>query len=73
MNGSRHSDLELAERHVVEAEVRIARQQQLIDRMERDKHPEVAARARAILVTFNATLELMREHLELLRSTSTQA
>ncbi len=67
MSSPRPSDLELAERHVAEGEARVIRQQRIISEMVRDKHFGVATRGRAILATFNATLELLRSHLAELR------
>ncbi len=67
VSGRRSSNLELAERHVAEGETRVARQRQIITTLEQDNHPRAAARGRAILVTLEATLVLMRRHLEELR------
>jgi hypothetical protein len=61
------ADLDLAERHVAEAEARVKRQEQIVAEMTRDKHLEAAARARAVLATFCETLTLMRSHLATLR------
>jgi hypothetical protein len=72
MTRPRPSDLELAERHVAEAEIRVTRQEQIISEMERHKHFGVAARGRDILATFNATLELLRAHLAVLRRHATR-
>jgi hypothetical protein len=64
------TDLEMAERHVVEAEARIERQKQIIAEMERDNHPEAAERARDLMATFCRTIELMRAHLAELRASN---
>jgi hypothetical protein len=55
--------LAMAERHVREGEVRVARQLVIIEEMDRDNHPEAAAMGRVVLVTLQATLDLMRRHL----------
>lgn len=66
----RETDLDLAQRHVAEAEVRIERQKQIIAEMERDNHPQAAETARQLLATFCETVELMRAHLAELRDSS---
>jgi hypothetical protein len=73
-NGSdsaRPSDVELAESHVGQAEKRVARQEQLVSEMERDKHARAAERARTVLATFNANLRVLRAHMAELRRTAT--
>jgi len=64
MQNSGETLLQLAERHVLEGEDRIARQRAIIATMERDHHPEVAERARSILVTMEESLRLARQHFE---------
>lgn len=59
--------LAMAERHVREAEARIARQAEIIAEMERDNHPEAAAVGRGVLATFQNTLEALRDHFSLVR------
>ena len=59
--------LAMAERHVREGEVRVARQLVIIEEMDRDNHPEAAAMGRVVLVTLQATLDLMRGHLRMER------
>jgi hypothetical protein len=56
--------LEMAERHVLKGEERIARQQAVIEAMERDNHPNTAAKAREILTTMQESLRLARQHLD---------
>ena len=53
----------MVERHIVEGEARVARQGELVRRLERD-HPERAEVARRILETLRETLKLGRQHLE---------
>ena len=55
----------MAERHIREGEARIARQIAVIEEMDRDNHPEAAARGRQVLVTLQRTLDLAREHLRI--------
>ena len=57
----------MAERHVREGEIRIARQEQIIAEMARDNHPEAERVGHVVLEQFQRTLALMREHLESLR------
>jgi len=64
MQNSGETLLQLAERHVLEGEDRIARQRAIIATMERDHHPEVAERARSILATMEESLRLARQHFE---------
>jgi hypothetical protein len=52
------------ERHVAQGEQRIARQQALIEDLEREHHREAAARERTVLATMESSLRQMREHLE---------
>lgn len=59
--------LEMSERHVEESEARIARQKALLETMERDNHPDTAARARHVLAIMEETLRLLRQHVEMLR------
>jgi hypothetical protein len=66
----RESDLDIAERHVAEAEVCIARQEEIINKLERDNHPDLARMARHVLETFGCTLNLMRVHLIRLRASN---
>ncbi|MDO9712490.1 hypothetical protein [Paracraurococcus lichenis] len=58
-----------AERHVREGEKRVARQISIIEELDRDNHPEAAARARAMLETLRETLELARAHVQRARET----
>lgn len=52
--------LALADRHIVEAEERIARQLEIIAELARDGHS--TATAEALLTTFRATLTGMKAH-----------
>lgn len=52
--------LRMAERHLVEAESRIERQAELVDRLEAAGHPTELARA--LLSSFVATLAQMQAH-----------
>jgi hypothetical protein len=54
--------LQQAERHVRQAEAFVSRQERIIAEMDRDGHPEAAARGRAVLETLQRSLELAREH-----------
>jgi hypothetical protein len=55
--------LDVARRHVAEAEARIARLHQTLRGIDADKHPDAAAAAQQVLVTMEATLSVMRDHL----------
>ncbi len=61
------SPVAVAERHVAEAERRIARQRKLIEQLERDKHTVAADHGRKVLVVLQDSLRLARVHLELER------
>lgn len=56
------SDLEMALRHVVEAEARVARQRVLVERLA-PAGGQTAALAEALLADFQATLAAHRAHL----------
>ena len=56
-----------AERHVTEAEARIARQREIIAELDRDGHERTAAKARQLLATFQQTLDLARNRLRIQR------
>ena len=47
-----------SERHVVEGEQRIVRQREVLRELERDAHPDAAARGRELLAKFEETLAL---------------
>ena len=55
----------LAQRHVTEAEARIARQRELIQELERDGHKSMAGRAQKVLSVLEESLRLARIHLQL--------
>lgn len=59
--------LEMAERHVREADARVARQIELIAELERDQHFEAARRGRELLATLTDTLNIARRHLQIER------
>ena len=59
--------LDMAERHIAQLERQIARQEQIIEELERDSHRRTAATARMLLTTFRNSLRLAREHAELLK------
>jgi hypothetical protein len=61
---SQETPLEQAQRHVLEGEQRVARQRAIIEEMDRDEHPAVAAQARHVLETLEETLRLSRQHLD---------
>ncbi len=67
MTGHDETPLEKGERHVAEAEMRIARQNQIIAELDRDDHPHAAARARRVLAVMEQTLQVLRQHLKILR------
>ncbi len=56
--------LQLAQRHVLEGEERVARQRVIIETMERDHHFQLVAQARRVLATMEKSLRLARQHLE---------
>jgi hypothetical protein len=60
--------MEQAQRHVLEGEERVTRQRAIIEKMDRDEHPTVAAAARRVLETMEETLRLSRWHLEEIKS-----
>lgn len=66
MNGIEDA-LAMAQRHVLELEDNVARQEALVAELDREKHPGAAAHAREVLTTFRQSLELAREHLQLER------
>lgn len=58
------SVLEMAQRHVIEGEERIARQEALVRGLEHDRQSDTAIQARTLLMVMQETLQLSREHLE---------
>ena len=50
-----------AAKRIADAEARVARQEQIVAEMERDRHPRAAERARAVLGTMRQSLRAMRE------------
>jgi hypothetical protein len=65
---SSDSPVAVAERHVAEAEQRVARQRRLIEELVRDKHLVTAEQARKVLRLLEDSLRLARIHLELERA-----
>ena len=59
------SPVEIAKRHVADAENRVARQERLVATLERDKHPVMAQHGQKILEVLKRSLELARVHLQL--------
>ena len=57
----------VAERHVREAEARIARQREIIVEMDRDKHPQAAKVGRELLNTLLQSLDVAKQHVERLK------
>ena len=55
--------LEMARRHVRDAEKRIARQATIVAELDRDNHTEAATLGRTVLETMRSTLNLMKRHL----------
>jgi hypothetical protein len=53
----------MARRHVAEGKDRVARQEILIAKLDRDGHTELAVQARELLTTFETSLRLMCEDL----------
>jgi hypothetical protein len=68
MMAAPETTLEWAERHVRQAEAAVARQEEIIAEMDRDGHPEAAARGRKVLETLRVSLRLAREHYQRLLS-----
>ena len=56
--------LEMCARHVREGEQRVARQEEIVLKMDRYDHPEAAARARLILDTMRVTLQMAKADLK---------
>lgn len=59
------SPVEVARRHVTEAEDRVARQERLVQTLERDKHMGMVPHAQRILDVLRQSLHLARVHLQL--------
>jgi hypothetical protein len=57
----------MAERHVAEGEARGARQEAVVAKLSLQHHPNEAATARRLLMTFQTTLDLARDHLRIER------
>jgi hypothetical protein len=56
--------LEVARRHILQAEKRIARQESLIHRMERRGHAEIAKIGRTLLRAYQASLRAAHDYVE---------
>ena len=65
MTDRKETPLEMGERHVAEGEVRIARQREIVEEMDRDNHPNAAATARRVLAVMEDSLRLL-QHLDML-------
>jgi hypothetical protein len=63
MNVQPESELEMARRHVREAEVRLARQEAIIARLESVHLVKDAARGGELLEIMRSSLEFMKRHL----------
>jgi hypothetical protein len=59
--------LEMAERHVAEAERHIERQRKLLEELIRDKHERMLGHARKVLEVLEQSLKLARVHRDLER------
>jgi hypothetical protein len=59
--------LDVARRRVAEAERRVARQESLIEQMERQGRPEIAEIGRTLLRALRASLRAAQDHVERLR------
>lgn len=57
------SPTDKARRHVVEAEARLARQHEIVRKMQEDGYGRPPAIAARVLVTMEADVSLLREHL----------
>jgi len=55
--------LEMARRHVLEGEERLARQVALVARLERDNHTEAAALGNEVLEVIRLSLDMSKRHL----------
>lgn len=65
MTKEKETELEMAERHVREAEAHVARQEETVQQLRRDGHD--TKQAEALLTTFEATLVEHRRGLDLVR------
>src|SRR3712207_6569594 len=65
--GHPEDGLAMVKRHAREAEARVARQEAIIEEMDRDGHPRAAATARKVLATLRRSLGRAPEHLRLER------
>jgi hypothetical protein len=59
--------LEMEELYIAQLERQIARQEEIINKLARNGHQGTAKTARALLTTFQNSLRMAREHLELLK------
>ena len=60
--------VQLAERHVREAEARVTRQMEIIEELHRDHHYKLEAEAEALLRVFQDTLKTYQQDLARLRA-----
>jgi hypothetical protein len=54
--------VEISKRHVLDQQVRIARQQELIAKLERDGHADIVADGRRLLAEMEQSLATMQAH-----------
>ena len=64
-NRSTEDPLTMTCRHVREAEGHVARQEALIQELDRDGHIELAVEVRELLATLKTSLRLAQEHLSI--------
>jgi hypothetical protein len=67
---NRESPVAVAERHIAEAERRVARERELLAEPERDRHTAMAGHAHKILDVLQESLRLARIHLQFEREHS---
>jgi hypothetical protein len=60
---SREDPLAMIRRHVLEAEGHVARQEALVEKLDRGGHAALVVEARVMLATLKKSLELARDHL----------
>ena len=62
--GDEETPLQMARRHVAEAEQRLVRQERLVSELEIDGHLEMVPSARALLERMGQFLQMCRAHLD---------
>jgi hypothetical protein len=63
MSGPRETILEVAQLHVREGAIRLARQEEIVSELDRENYPEAADLGRVVLTTMRCSLDLMERHL----------